>query len=77
MVLSIFVQKKYFLAHMKNAGLCNYHCLDGWPVLLTNFNIVIFLDTVGARSFKLCMIMTLAWGLPIYTRFVDIGFVSR
>ena len=57
---------------------CSREIIDIFPHLKKKFNVGFFLDTIKARSFKLCMIdFNLAWDLHCHSRFNDLDLVSR
>ena len=50
---------------------------DVFSDLTRDLNVGFSADTVYRRSFKLCMINNLAWGLAVHTRCDDIELISR
>ena len=63
-----------------------FHCFwvahmfqgDKWCISLfeKKKNVCFFSDTIKARSFKLCLVITLLWGLHCHPRLDDLDFVS-
>ena len=73
------------LSTLRRLWICHYFWLshlfkgDNWHVSWFDKNFIVgfFIDTVSVRFFKLCINIYLASGLPIYTRFDDLDFISR